>query len=71
MSTSIRTPRDAFIPAPQSQNPVAVRATTFPANSFNPAPAQTVGDTSGPATTSPHGRLPGRHPFDGMDLRVR
>ncbi|ASV98505.1 hypothetical protein [Paraburkholderia aromaticivorans] len=46
------TPRDAFIPVPKSQDPVAVRATTFPANSFNPAVAQIVGDTD---LTNAHG----------------
>ncbi|RAS38182.1 hypothetical protein [Paraburkholderia bryophila] len=46
------TPRDAFIPVPKSQDPVAVRATTFPANSFNPAIAQLVGDTD---LTNAHG----------------
>lgn len=46
------TPRDAFIPVPKNQDPVAVRATTFPANSFNPAVAQIVGDTD---LTNAHG----------------
>lgn len=46
------TPRDAFIPVPKDQDPVAVRATTFPANSFNPAIAQLVGDTD---LTNAHG----------------
>lgn len=46
------TPRDAFIPVPKSQDPVAVRTTTFPANSFNPAVAQIVGDTD---LTNAHG----------------
>ncbi|ACD17351.1 hypothetical protein [Paraburkholderia phytofirmans] len=46
------TPRDAFVPVPRSQEPVAVRATTFPANSFNPAVAQIVGDTD---LTNAHG----------------
>ncbi|WGS48967.1 hypothetical protein LFL96_14470 [Paraburkholderia sp. D15] len=46
------TPRDAFIPVPKSQDPVAVNATTFPANSFNPAIAQLVGDTD---LTNAHG----------------
>lgn len=46
------TPRDAFIPVPKSQDPVAVRATTFPANTFNPAIAQLVGDTD---LTNAHG----------------
>lgn len=46
------TPRDAFVPVPRSQDPVAVRATTFPANSFNPAIAQLVGDTD---LTNAHG----------------
>ena len=31
------TPRDAFVPVPRDQDPVAVRATTFPADSVNPA----------------------------------
>jgi hypothetical protein len=46
------TPRDAFVPVPKSEDPVAVRATTFPANSFNPALAQIVGDTD---LTNAHG----------------
>jgi hypothetical protein len=46
------TPRDAFVPVPRDQNPVAVRATTFPAASFNPAIAQLVGDTD---LTNAHG----------------
>ncbi|SEB60619.1 hypothetical protein SAMN02787142_0018 [Burkholderia sp. WP9] len=46
------TPRDAFVPVPKSQDPVAVRATTFPANSFNPAVAQIVADTD---LTNAHG----------------
>jgi hypothetical protein len=46
------TPRDAFVPVPRDQDPVAVRATTFPANSFNPAIAQLVGDTD---LTNAHG----------------
>ncbi|MFM0337902.1 hypothetical protein [Paraburkholderia fungorum] len=46
------TARDAFIPVPKNQDPVAVRATTFPANTFNPAVAQLVGDTD---LTNAHG----------------
>jgi hypothetical protein len=46
------TPRDPFVPVPRDQDPVAVRATTFPANSFNPAIAQLVGDTD---LTNAHG----------------
>lgn len=46
------TPRDAFVSVPVDQDPVAVRATTFPANSFNPAIAQLVGDTD---LTNAHG----------------
>jgi hypothetical protein len=46
------TPRDAFVPVPKDQDPVAVRATTFPANSFDPAIAQIVGDTD---LTNAHG----------------
>lgn len=46
------TPRDAFVPVPKDQDPVAVRATTFPANTFNPAIAQLVGDAD---LTSAHG----------------
>ncbi|WP_341314690.1 hypothetical protein WN982_05130 [Paraburkholderia sp. IMGN_8] len=46
------TPRDAFVPVPKSQDPVAVQATTFPATSFNPAMAQVVGDTD---LTNAHG----------------
>jgi hypothetical protein len=46
------TPRDAFVPVPRDQDPVAVRATTFPANSFNPAIATLVGDSD---LTNAHG----------------
>ncbi|MDE1183640.1 hypothetical protein [Paraburkholderia sp.] len=46
------TPRNAFDSVPKSQDPVAVRATTFPANSFNPAIAQMVSDTD---LTNAHG----------------
>nr|WP_242665824.1 hypothetical protein [Paraburkholderia ginsengiterrae] len=46
------TPRDAFVPVPKNQDPVAVRATTFPASSFNPAVATLVGDTD---LTNAHG----------------
>lgn len=46
------TPRDAFVPVPRNQDPVAVRATAFPANTFNPALAQLVGDTD---LTNAHG----------------
>jgi len=46
------TPRDAFVQVPKDEDPVAVRATTFPANSFNPAIAQVVGDTD---LTNAHG----------------
>jgi hypothetical protein len=46
------TPRDAFAPVPKDQDPVAVRATTFPSTSFNPAVAQLVGDTD---LTNAHG----------------
>lgn len=46
------TPRDAFVPVPRNEDPIAVRATTFPANSFNPAIAQLVGDTD---LTNAHG----------------
>lgn len=46
------TSRDAFVPVPKNQDPVAVRTTTFPANSFNAAVAQIVGDTD---LTNAHG----------------
>lgn len=46
------TPRDAFDSVPKSQDPVLVRATTFPANSFSPAMAQVVTDTD---LTNAHG----------------
>jgi hypothetical protein len=46
------TPRDAFVPVPRDQDPVAVRATTFPANSFDPTIATLVGDTD---LTNAHG----------------
>jgi hypothetical protein len=39
------TPRSAFDSVPKSQDPVLVRATTFPANSFDPAMAGVVSDT--------------------------
>jgi hypothetical protein len=38
------TPRSAFDSVPKSQDPVLVRATTFPANSFDPAMAAVVSD---------------------------
>jgi hypothetical protein len=46
------TPRDAFVAVPTSQDPVAVRATTFPANSFDPAMATLVTDSD---LTNAHG----------------
>ncbi|HEY1996100.1 MAG TPA: hypothetical protein VGH41_03270 [Paraburkholderia sp.] len=46
------TPRDAFDAVPKSQDPVLVRATTFPANTFNPSMAQVVTDTD---LTNAHG----------------
>lgn len=46
------TPRDAFVAVPTSQDPVAVRATTFPANSFDPAMATLVTDSD---LTNVHG----------------
>jgi len=39
------TPRSAFASVPKSQDPVLVRATTFPKNSFDPAMATLVNDT--------------------------
>ncbi|WP_233850783.1 hypothetical protein [Paraburkholderia sp. HD33-4] len=45
-------PRDAFVSVPRDQDPVAVRATTFPANSFDPTIATLVGDTD---LTNAHG----------------
>jgi hypothetical protein len=39
------TPRSAFAEVPKSQDPVAVRATTFPANTFDPTMAAVVSDT--------------------------
>ncbi|PCE27815.1 hypothetical protein BWP39_04725 [Paraburkholderia acidicola] len=38
------TPRSAFAHVPRDQDPVAVRATTFPANTFDPMMAQVVSD---------------------------
>jgi hypothetical protein len=38
-------PRIAYDSVPKDQQPVIARATTFPANSFNPAMAQLVSDT--------------------------
>lgn len=46
------TPRGAFDSVPRNQDPVAVRATTFPKNSFDPAMAQLVTDTD---LTNAHG----------------
>jgi hypothetical protein len=46
------TPRDAFVAVPTSQDPVSVRATTFPANSFDPAMATLVTDSD---LTAAHG----------------
>ncbi|HEY3599801.1 MAG TPA: hypothetical protein VGL08_20075 [Paraburkholderia sp.] len=39
------TPRIAYDSVPKDQDPVLSRATTFPANSFNPAMAQLASDT--------------------------
>lgn len=39
------TPRSAFANVPKNQDPVLVRATTFPKNSFDPAMATLVTDT--------------------------
>ncbi|CAG9245875.1 conserved exported hypothetical protein [Paraburkholderia unamae] len=39
------TPRSAFANVPKNQDPVLVRATTFPKNSFDPAMAALVTDT--------------------------
>lgn len=38
------TPRIAYRPVPTDQDPVAVRATTFPANTFDPAMAAIASD---------------------------
>ncbi|MBK3787049.1 hypothetical protein G3A43_43565 [Paraburkholderia aspalathi] len=38
------TPRDAFVPVPRSQDPVAVKATTFPAAAFNGAMGSMASD---------------------------
>jgi hypothetical protein len=46
------TPRDAFVAVPTSQDPVTVRATTFPATSFDPAMATLVSDSD---LTNAHG----------------
>jgi hypothetical protein len=46
------TPRDAFVAVPTSQDPVSVRATTFPANSFDPTMATLVSDSD---LTNAHG----------------
>ncbi|WP_206999539.1 hypothetical protein [Trinickia mobilis] len=45
-------PRDAFTPVPKDQDPVAVRATTFPATTFNPLMASVVSDLD---LTNAHG----------------
>ncbi|PXW26594.1 hypothetical protein [Paraburkholderia caballeronis] len=39
------TPRSAFASIPKSEDPVSVRATTFPKNSFDPMMASLVSDT--------------------------
>jgi hypothetical protein len=46
------TPRSAFDSVPKSQDPVLVRATTFPANTFDPTMAAVVSDAE---LTSAHG----------------
>lgn len=46
------TPRSAFDNVPRSQDPVLVRATTFPANTFDPTMATVVSDTD---LTNAHG----------------
>ncbi len=46
------TPRDAFVPVPRTDDPVAVRATTFPKSSFDPMMATLVDDTD---LTNAHG----------------
>jgi hypothetical protein len=46
------TPRDAFDVVPRSEDPVAVRATTFPATTFDPTVATLVSDLE---LTNAHG----------------
>lgn len=46
------TPRSAFAAVPKSQDPVLVRATTFPKNTFDPTMATLVSDTD---LTNAHG----------------
>jgi hypothetical protein len=46
------TPRSAFADVPKNQDPVLVRATTFPKNSYDPAIATLVSDTD---LTNAHG----------------
>jgi hypothetical protein len=46
------TPRIAYRPVPVDQDPVLVRATTFPANTFDPMMATLVSDTD---LTNAHG----------------
>ncbi|WP_043283483.1 hypothetical protein [Paraburkholderia oxyphila] len=46
------TPRSAFASVPKSQDPVLVRATTFPKNAYDPAIATLVSDTD---LTNAHG----------------
>jgi hypothetical protein len=46
------TPRSAFDSVPKNQDPVLVRATTFPANTFDPTMAAVVSDAE---LTSAHG----------------
>ncbi|MGF6604161.1 hypothetical protein P3T23_008916 [Paraburkholderia sp. GAS448] len=58
------TPRDAFVPVPRTQDPVSVRATTFPASSFDPAMAQLASDSDltnahGSSGVAPNGTLGG------------
>jgi len=53
------TPRSAFADVPTSQDPVQVRATTFPANSFDPTMAAVVSDAELTGAHGSAGVMPG------------
>lgn len=56
------TPRSAFANVPKTQDPVAVRATTFPANTFDPTMAAVVSDTELTNARGSAGVAPGSAP---------
>lgn len=68
------TPRSAFAAVPKDQDPVSVRATTFPKNSFDPMMASLVSDTDltnahGSSGVAPGGIL--NNPNAGMQAVTR